>query len=277
MSAWPSSTRIWRAASGLRIQGGPDPVGQHLIVGGLNPRPVTIVGVAADVHQSLEGTTWPDSVYVPLTQSAPPFGVLAVRTAGPPLSFTGAIRAQVLAVDPDQPISDVQTMDDRVEAQVGQKRLLEILLGSFAAVALLLALTGIYGVIAYSVAQRTQELGIRRALGARESDILRLLISQGLALVVAGVSLGLGGAFALTRLMNTMLFQVSTTDPLTFALVAFLFLAAALAASFIPAQTARGQSRSHGHTAGLSGYRGSTRFFRGCAPSDLPLSAAIIS
>ncbi len=218
--------------------GGLDPVGQHLIIGGVNPKPARIVGIAAKVHQNLEDSSWPDSVYVAFAQNPPSFGMLAVRTAGPPLSFTGAIRAQVQAVDPDQPISDVQTMDDLIEAEVGQKRLLVILLGSFAAVALLLALIGMYGVIAYSVAQRTQEVGIRRALGAQQSDILRLVISQGLALALAGIVIGLGGAFALTRLMKTLLFHVSTTDPLTFAAVAVLFLLAAFAASYIPARRA---------------------------------------
>ena len=129
-------------------------------------------------------------------------------------------------------------MDSLIEAEVGQKRLLVILLGSSAAVALLLALIGIYGVIAYSVAERTQEVGIRRALGARQSDILRLVISQGLMLALTGITIGVGGAFALTRLMKTLLFQVSASDPTTFAAVAALFLLAAVAASYIPARRA---------------------------------------
>jgi ABC-type antimicrobial peptide transport system permease subunit len=129
-------------------------------------------------------------------------------------------------------------MDDLVEADVGQRRLFLILLGSFAAVALLLALIGIYGVIAYSVAQRTQEVGIRRALGAQPSDILRMVIGQGFVLALAGIVIGLGCALALTRVMKSLLFGVSTTDPGTFACVAALFLTAALAASYLPARRA---------------------------------------
>ena len=125
-----------------------------------------------------------------------------------------------------------------MEEQVGQRRLLVILLGSFARVALLLALIGIYGIIAYSVAQRTQEMGIRRALGAQQSDILRLVVGQGFRLALAGVAIGIAGAFALTRLMTALLFHVSATDPATFAGVALLFLVVALAASYIPARRA---------------------------------------
>jgi putative ABC transport system permease protein len=225
--------RFWPA-----YPAGLDPVGQRLLVGGVNPKPARIVGIVANVRQSLEGTIWPESVYVCFAQSAVPFAMFAVRTSGDPLLLTRAVQAQVQAVDPDQAIANVRTMDDLVEAEVGQRRLLAILLGSFAAVALLLALIGIYGVIAYSVAQRAQEVGIRRALGARQSDILRLVISQGLMLALAGVAIGLGGAYALTRLMKKLLFQVSTTDPLTFAVVGLLFLLAAVAASFIPARRA---------------------------------------
>ena len=129
-------------------------------------------------------------------------------------------------------------MDNLVEEQVGQRRLLVILLGSFAGVALLLALIGIYGVIAYSVAQRTQEMGIRRALGAQQSDILRLVVGHGFRLAVVGVALGIAGALGLTRLMTTLLFHVSATDPATFAIVALLFLLVALAASYVPARRA---------------------------------------
>jgi putative ABC transport system permease protein len=217
---------------------GLDPVGQRLLVGGVNPRPAKIIGIAANVRQSLEDPTWPDSVYLAFDQNPPPFATLGVRTSGNPLSFTGAIRGQVRHLDADQPVGDVDTMNNLVEAQVGQRRLLVILLGSFAGVALLLALIGIYGVIAYSVAQRIQEVGIRRALGARQIDILRLVVGQGLTLAFSGVVIGLGGAFALTRLMKTLLFHVSTTDPATFIGVAVLFLLAALAASYIPARRA---------------------------------------
>ncbi|HEV2424392.1 MAG TPA: ABC transporter permease [Terriglobia bacterium] len=217
---------------------GIDPVGQRLLVGGVNPKPARIVGIAANVHQSLEDTIWRESVYVCFAQAAVPFTMMAVRASGDPPSLTHAIQAQVQAVDPDQAIANVRTMDDLVEAEVGQRRLLLKLLGSFAGVALLLALIGIYGVIAYSVAQRRQEVGIRRALGAQQADILRLIVRQGLALAVIGIVFGLAGAFALTRFMKTLLFHVSTTDPITFAAIAVLFLLAALTASYVPAHRA---------------------------------------
>jgi len=155
-----------------------------------------------------------------------------------PLSFTGAVREQVRTMDRDQAISAVRSMDDLVDDQVGQRRLLAILLGSFGLLALLLVLMGIYGIIAYSVAQRTQEMGIRRALGAQHGHILRLAVGQSFCLVSAGVALGIAGAFGLTRLMQGLLFHVGATDPATFVAVALLFLSVALAASYIPARRA---------------------------------------
>jgi putative ABC transport system permease protein len=217
---------------------GPDPVGQRLLVGGINRKPAEIIGIAANVHQTIETSAWPESVYVAFPQNPEPFAVLAIRTTGDPLRFARAVREQVLALDRDQPVADVATMDDLVEAQVGERRLLMMVLETFAGVALLLALIGIYGVIAYSVAQRTQEVGIRRALGAQQSDILWLVIGQGFALTVAGIAIGLGGAYALTRVMETLLFHVSATDPATFAGIALFFLLVALAASYIPARRA---------------------------------------
>jgi predicted permease len=225
--------RFWPA-----YPNGPDPIGQRLLIGGVNKKPAEIVGIVAHVHEALENGNWPESVYVSLAQNAPPFAMLAVRTPGDPLLFTKTVRDQVRALDPDQPVALVRTMDDLVEEQVGQRRLLVILLGSFAGVALLLALIGIYGVIAYSVAQRTQEMGIRRALGAQQSDILRLVVGQGLRLALAGVVVGIAGALGLTRLMDTLLFRVSATDPATFVVVAALFLFVAFAASYFPARRA---------------------------------------
>ena len=227
--------RFWSAYP----SGGVNPIGQHLLIGGINPKPVEIVGIVANSRQSLEDAAWPDSVYVAFAQNPQPFAMLAIRTAGgDPLAFAKAVRGQVDAVDSYQPVADVKTMDDLVEEEVGQRRLLVMLLGSFASVALLLALIGIYGVVAYSVAQRVQEVGIRRALGAQQADILRMVIREGLALALAGIVFGLGGAFALTRVMKTMLYGVSSTDPLTFAVVAALFLTVALAACYIPARRA---------------------------------------
>jgi len=217
---------------------GLDPVGQSLLIGGVNLQPAEIVGITADVQQNVEGIGWPDSVYVPFAQNPQPFAALAIRTTGDPLSFTRAVREQVRALDPDQGVAGVQTMDTMVEEEIGQRRLLLALLGSFAGVSVLLALIGIYGVIAYSVTQRTQEIGIRRALGAQQRDILRLVMGQGLVLSVMGIALGLGGAFAATRVIQSLLFRVSSTDPATFAGVAVLYLLVALTATYIPARRA---------------------------------------
>jgi ABC-type antimicrobial peptide transport system permease subunit len=129
-------------------------------------------------------------------------------------------------------------MESVFEATLGQRRLTMVLLGSFAVVALILAMVGIYGVIAYSVAQRTQEVGIRRALGAQHWDILRLILGQGLGLALGGIAIGVGGAFALTRVIKKMLFHVNAADPGIFAGIAVLFVFVALAASYIPARRA---------------------------------------
>lgn len=154
------------------------------------------------------------------------------------MRFTAAVREQVRHLDSDQPIANIRTMDALVEAQVGQRRLLMILLELFAGAALLLALIGIYGVIAYSVSQRTQEVGIRRALGADQTHILWLVMRQAVILMLAGIPLGLGGAYAVTRIMTTLLYHVSPTDPVIFVTIGLLFLFVSLVASYIPARRA---------------------------------------
>ena len=148
-----------------------------------------------NAYPNLENMGWPGCVYSNLAQGAPTSSTLAVRTEGDPLRFVNTVRAQVLAIDPDQPISAVKTMDDLVEEEVGPRRLIASLLGGFAGLALLLAIIGIYGVTLYSVAQRTQEIGIRRALGARQADIFRLVLGHGFLLALAGVAVGVAGAF----------------------------------------------------------------------------------
>jgi predicted permease len=215
-----------------------DPIGKRIFVGGINPKPAQIVGVVGNVHQTLEGNAWPGTVYTAFTQGAPQAAMLTIRTERDPLRYTSAVREQVRALDRDQAITGVRTMGALVELQVGDRRLLMILLGSFASVALLLALIGIYGIIAYSVSQRTQEFGIRRALGAGQSDIVWLIVRHSLLLMLAGIALGLGASAALTRLVTALLFHVSATDPATFAGVALVFLLVALVASYIPARRA---------------------------------------
>jgi putative ABC transport system permease protein len=161
-----------------------------------------------------------------------------VRTVGDPSSASVAVRAAVREVDPALPVFDMEPMSDTVAGSLARPRFLSILLGAFSAIALVLAAVGIYGMMAYSVSQRTQEIGVRMALGARSSDVLKMVLSQGAKLAGLGISLGLLGAFALTRVMSTLLFEVSVTDPVTFAVVAPLLAVVALLACYIPARRA---------------------------------------
>jgi putative ABC transport system permease protein len=217
---------------------GRNPVGQHMGEGADKLDGAEIVGIAADIHEhGLEATTRPE-FYVPSTVHPPQTAYLVVRTEGDPQGWVNAIRGQVPAIDPDQSVSDIRTMNEVIDASVGKRRLTMLLLVSFAGVALLLAVVGVYGVTAYSVAQRTQELGVRRALGAEGKDILRLVMKRGLGLATVGVALGASGAFALTRVMQGLLFNVSATDPAAYVVVAVLFVIVALAASYFPARRA---------------------------------------
>ncbi len=217
---------------------GLDPIGQFILVGGTTPLPAQIVGIAANVHQNIENTAWPESVYLAFAQGAIPTAMIALRTEGDATRFAAIARKQVQAIDRDQPVSEIQTMESLVEGELGQRRLLVNLLGFFAAVALVLSLVGIYGVIAYSVTQRTYEMGIRRALGARDFDVLWLIVAQAFGLALTGTLLGVAGAFGLTRLLKTFLFHVSSTDPATFGGIAIVFIVIAVAASYIPARRA---------------------------------------
>jgi len=148
------------------------------------------------------------------------------------------VRRTVWDIDKDQPVSNIRTMENVVSESVSRQRFSTLLLGLFAAVALVLAAVGIYGVISYSVAQRTREIGIRMALGAQSRDVLKQVIGQGVKLALAGVVVGIIGAFALTRLMRSLLFGVSVTDPLTFVGLSLLLIVVALVACWIPAQRA---------------------------------------
>jgi putative ABC transport system permease protein len=163
---------------------------------------------------------------------------IALRATSDPLALVGAMRREVAAIDPDQPISNITTMSNLLAASVARTRFNFLVFSIFAAIALTLAAVGIYGVIAYSVSQRTHEIGIRLALGAQAADVLRLIIRQGMGLVLAGVGIGLAGALALTRLMKTLLFGVSATDPLTYIVITLLLAFFALLACWIPARRA---------------------------------------
>ena len=217
--------------------GGPNPIGQRIVIGS-SPESVEIVGIAPNVRQYGRDDNPRPEVYLPCAQKPPASAMLVVRTDGNPLSFTNAVRAQVLAIDRDQPVSAVATMDELVQASEGQLRLMMNLLGTFAGAAALLAVIGLYGLISYSVVQRKKEIGIRRALGAQRSDILSLMAGQVVRLTLTGVLLGIAGAFALTRLLKDMLFQVRATDPATFVGISILFVLVGVAASHIPARRA---------------------------------------
>jgi putative ABC transport system permease protein len=163
---------------------------------------------------------------------------LVVRAAGDPRALAGAVREQIRALDPSVPVYDVKTMQEIVYESLARERFIMLLMALFAALALALAAVGIYGVVSYATAQRTHEIGIRMALGAQARDVLRLMIRQGLSPVLVGVGLGLLAALALTRLMSSLLYGVSATDPLTFGTVALLLTAVSLLACYLPARRA---------------------------------------
>jgi putative ABC transport system permease protein len=220
-----------------------DPTGKRLKVGPPDsPNPwATVVGVVGDVRQSGLYGEQKFELYAPYTQDNRGFVAprdLVVRTTTNTAQIAAAIRQSVWAVDKDQPISNVRTMNQVFSATVSGERFQTLLLTLFASVALLLACVGLYGVISYSVVQRTHEIGVRMALGAQREDVLRLVISQGLGLTFVGTLLGLVASFLLTRVMSQMLFRVTPSDPLTFAGVAGLLIIVAFLACYIPARRA---------------------------------------
>ena len=216
-----------------------NPLGQRITMKDWGP-PLTgeIVGVVGDVKGSgLDATVGP-MLYWPYTQFEQIFNTMVVRTDGDPLRFTAAVKDRIWSVDKDQPVSRVQTMDQILSDSVARRRLYVVLLGVFAWVALLLAAAGIYGVVSYSVAQRTREIGIRVALGAERVDVLWLIVAQAAKLALTGELLGILLALGITRLMASLLFGTSAADPFTFACVAILLSGVALVACYIPARRA---------------------------------------
>jgi putative ABC transport system permease protein len=196
-----------------------------------------VIGVVGDSRQlGLDSPPRPEMFFPSRSQF--PNLALVVRTAGDPLRMASAVTGQVWAVDKDQPVHDVQAMDHVVDDSISQRRFNMLLLALFAATALVMAAVGIYGVLAYAVSRRTQEIGIRMALGAQTGDVLRLVGREGFVLALAGIGIGLVGALALTRLMSSLLFGVSPTDAATFAAVPALLAAVALAACYLPARRA---------------------------------------
>jgi putative ABC transport system permease protein len=163
---------------------------------------------------------------------------LAVRTSSDPMAMIGSVRREVMAVDADQPVYQIQTMEDLVSKSIAQPRFYSTTLGIFATLALILAGVGVYAVMSYSVTQRTHEIGVRMAVGAERRDVIKLILREGMLLTVIGMSLGLAGALALTRIVASLLFDVSPNDLITFTLIALLLIHIALLACYIPARRA---------------------------------------
>jgi predicted permease len=201
--------------------------------------PREIVGVVSDTKPGELVAASGAQIYIPHAQEQSwNFMGLVVRTAGDPAAFANTLRHEVQAVDKDQPIYNVRTFDDVVMNSLGTRRVSMQLFTVFACAALLLAAVGIYGVMAYSVTQRTQEIGIRMALGAQKGDVLRMILRQGMTLTIIGVGVGLLGAFALTRVIANLLFGVGANDPATFIGISVLLLSVAFFACYLPARRA---------------------------------------
>ena len=223
-----------------RMWPGEDPIGKRVKLGALDKPWWTVVGVTGDVrHVGLDAT--PDmQMYVPHRQWPYPDGlmVFVIRAAGPPTAISTAAQQAIHSIDPAQPISRIVPLGDYVGLSVQGRRFALILIGAFASIALVLSIVGIYGVTAYTVSQRTREIGIRAALGAQRAELFGLLLRQGMLLVLCGVVAGVLASVAFTRFLASLLFDVQPTDPLTFACVVLLLVAAAAGACFFPARRA---------------------------------------
>jgi putative ABC transport system permease protein len=211
-----------------------NPLGKRFRFGNTEPW-ISIVGVVGDVRQAGLDTAPKAELYLPAAQAQDLANWLAVRTEKDPGRLAVAVREAIRAVDPDSPIAEVSSMEEILDREVFQRRVHKLLLAVFAGVALLLASIGVYGVLSYLVSQRTQEIGIRMALGASPAEVLRSVLGQGIALGAAGVGIGMLAALGVTRVLSKLLFGVTPTDPATFVLVAVVLLGIAAAASCIPA------------------------------------------
>jgi putative ABC transport system permease protein len=219
-----------------RVFPGEDSIGKR---SGNTQAAPTIIGVVAEVKRyGLEAEARPE-IYYPVLQNADVGDIsMVVRAAGDPLKMAHAVRRQVWEINENLPVMDVMSMEQRLAESVAPRRFQTLLFGAFAALAMVIAAVGIYGVISYAVSQRTHEIAIRMALGAQASDVLRMVLWRGMSLTLIGVTLGLAAAFALTRVLKNLLFEVNTTDPSTFASIALLFIGVASIASYIPARRA---------------------------------------
>jgi putative ABC transport system permease protein len=209
-----------------------DPLGKRISFGDSG---LTVVGVVGNIKHGLGAELEPD-IYFPFESSRTM--ILVARTESDAMAMAAPLRALVHSIDKDQPIENFRTMEQVVSSSVAQSRSLTIMLGVFASLALALAAVGVYGVVSFSVTQRTREVGIRMALGAQPGDIVRLVLRQGMTLALIGVAVGVLGSFAVTRAISGLLYHVSATDPITFIVISLLLTCVALVASFIPARRA---------------------------------------
>ncbi|HTD86287.1 MAG TPA: FtsX-like permease family protein, partial [Candidatus Binatia bacterium] len=212
-----------------------DPIGKRLSHDGRNPKWISVVGVVGDIHhRGLEVDAAPEQ-YLPHSQAPSREMILAVRSAQDPRALAASIRKELQTVDPELPLANVRTFDEVVSDSVAPRRLSVMLLGLFAGIALVLASVGIYGVMSFLVVQRTHEIGVRMALGAQHSDVLRIVVGHGMKLVVIGTAIGLLLAIFSARALGAMLYHVGAFDFTTFAGVTLVLGAVALLASYIPA------------------------------------------
>jgi putative ABC transport system permease protein len=217
---------------------GEDPIGRRLVFGFADRIPRTIVGVVADVRRDGLAVVSRPEMYVPFAQEPWWAAYLAIRAAGDPSALTAAVRNAVASLDPSMPVDAIQPMSAFVTESVAQPRFRTTLLSLFGATALLLAVVGLYGLIAYDVGRRAREIGLRLALGAGRGDVIRLVLRQGLTPALFGLAAGLAGAVFVTRFLSSLLFETTPLDPATYASVAAVLLAAGLAACWIPARRA---------------------------------------
>ena len=238
-SAEAPHVAIINATAARQLFGTSDPLGKLITNFGPSNDTLQIVGVVADVrHLALETAPRPE-IYQPFGQAQWPSMFVALRSAAPdPRTLISAAQNAVWAVDKNIPLANVRTMNDMIASSIARRKFAMCLLAIFAGIAVLLAAVGLYGVLAYSVAQRTREIGIRLALGAQRADVLRLVLGQGMGFVAVGLAAGVLGSFAVTRFIATLLFNVSPADPTTFSAVAVLLSAIAFIACWLPARRA---------------------------------------
>jgi putative ABC transport system permease protein len=218
--------------------GDADPVGKRLRIGPMDPRWLTVVGEAADVRRQDLATPPKAELYFPFLQRPSPFAFLALRTRGDPAAQTAAVRREVHSLDAQLPVFDISTLEQRLAESVAARRFGLLLLGAFAALALALAAVGLGGVVACAVAERTREIGVRMALGARRGNVLSLIVGEALRMVGAGILVGIPAALALSRFLASSLYGIGAADPLTYLAIPVVLLAVSLLAAYLPARRA---------------------------------------